>query len=83
MDEERLKEMDRYTAVWSAKGLADEARTLDEIIEKLLEEAETLKRWRKNGVKLSAPVEYDSAFLETTNVALAAEEGFDLEEFEK
>lgn len=75
--------MDEYTTVWRAKGIADEAKTLDEMIERMEEELATLRRYRENGVKLSAPVEDDYAFLATTNVAFAVEEGFDEEEFEE
>ena len=74
--------MDEYTAVWSGKGIADGTKSLDEMIEKLEEEAALLRKYRDNGVKLTAPVEYDSASLSTTNAAFAVEEGFDEEHFE-
>lgn len=74
--------MDEYTGAWRAKGIADEAQSIDEMIKKLEEEVALLKRYRDNGVTLSAPVEDDFAFLTTTNVAFAVKEGFDLEEFE-
>ena len=81
MKERQVSETE-YTGIWRAKGIVDEAKTLDEMIEKLEEEAALLKRYRENGVKLTAPVEDDYAFLSTTNVAFAVEEGFDEEHYE-
>ncbi len=69
-----------YEGVWRAKGIAEEAATMDELIQRLEEEAEQLREMKAAGVKLSRPVEDDYAFLTTEDAKVAKRYGFGLEE---
>ena len=74
------KESTEY--ILRGKGLYDECETIDQMIgrhEMAMQDLRQLKEW---GYRLTAPVEDDYAFLSTTNVAFAVEEGFDEEHFE-
>lgn len=68
----------KYQGTWRAKGIADGAETLDEIIERLETEVKGLRELSSYGVRLASPVEDDYGPLETTNPAGEFLTGFEV-----
>ncbi len=72
----------RYTGTWRAKGLADGAESIDQLIQGVEDELFQLRAMRIDGVGLAAPVEDDYATLTTDDPKVAERYGFGLEENE-
>ena len=64
--------MDRtFSTFWRAKGLTDDAETIDEMIADLEAAIVTLRELRDAAVHLAGPVEDDYAHFVTTNPSVA------------
>jgi hypothetical protein len=70
--------MDRtYSTIWRAKGLTDDAETLDDMIAALEAAIAELRTLRDAGVRLASSVEDDYAYLMTTDPGVAERYGFE------
>ncbi len=72
-----------YSAPWRARGIADGAVTIDEMIGALLAAAEELRAMRDDGVRLADGVEDDYGRLETDNLWVAEKYGLQEDEEEE
>lgn len=65
----------RHEGTWRAKGVADGAESMDELVVRLREEAEMVEAMRDAGVRLAGPVEDDYAPLATDSDEAARKYG--------
>ena len=66
-----------YSTIWRAKGLTDDAETIDDMIAALEAAIVTLRALRDAGARLASAVEDDYAFLITTDPGVAEQFGFE------
>jgi hypothetical protein len=74
----------RFTTFWRNKWLTSEAKTIEDMVDSLRAAADSLEQMAKDGIVLEddGAVADDYATLVTTNSAIAAKYGLDLEECE-